>query len=64
MIWYILIILFIILLLWILFCQVISFMNSERNQSLLTFPWVFKGIVVPTEGLFYVRGLILLKERR
>jgi hypothetical protein len=58
MILYIVISFFIALLLWILFCPVIIFVNTVNNQYHLMLPGIFKAVVVPSPELFYVRGWI------
>jgi hypothetical protein len=59
MIWYILISLLLIFILWLLFVPLILYTNTERNRYLLTLPGIFKAVIVPEGGLFYIRVWIL-----
>ena len=59
MIWYILISLLLIFLLWLFLVPVILYTNTQRNRYLLTLPGIFRILVVPDNGLFYIRGWIL-----
>ena len=59
MIWYILISLLLIFLMWLLLVPVILYTNTQRNRYLLTLPGIFRVLVVPDNGLFYIRGWIL-----
>lgn len=59
MIWYIIISLLLIFLLWLLLVPVILYTNTQRNRYLLTLPGIFRVLVVPDNGLFYIRGWIL-----
>lgn len=59
MIWYILISLLLIFLLWLLLVPVILYTNTRRNRYLLTLPGIFRVLVVPDNGLFYIRAWIL-----
>ena len=56
MIWYIIISLLLIFLMWLLLVPVIIYTNTERNRYLLALPGIFKAVIVPENGLFYVRG--------
>jgi hypothetical protein len=58
MILYIVISFFTALLLWILFCPVTIFVNTDSNQYHLMLPGIFKAVVVPSSELFHVRGWI------
>lgn len=55
MMWYILISLLLIFLFWILLVPVILYTNTEQNQYLLTLPGIFRAMIVPDDGLFYIR---------
>ena len=55
MIWYFLISLLLIFLLWLLFVPVILYTNTDRDRYLLTLPGLFKAVIVPDGGLFYIR---------
>ena len=58
MIWYILILLFVLLLTWILLGPVILRVNTDLNQYQFMLPGVIKASVIPSQGLFYIRGWI------
>ena len=55
MIWYILISLLLVFLFWLLLVPVILYTNTDRNRYLLTLPGIFRAMVVPDDGLFYIR---------
>jgi len=59
MIWYILVILLLLFLLWLLFGPVILLANSAGNRYQLSLPGIFLAVLVPSDGLFHVRGRIL-----
>jgi hypothetical protein len=59
MIWFILIALLLVFFLWLLLVPVILYTDTERERYLLTLPGIFRAVVIPDTGLFYVRGWIL-----
>jgi hypothetical protein len=59
MIWFILISLLLIFFLWLLLVPVILYMDTDRERYLLTLPGIFRAVVVPDAGLFYIRGRVL-----
>jgi hypothetical protein len=58
MVGYILIILFLLLILWILLCPVILFLDTDRNRYFISLPGIFKLILIPSEELFRIRAWI------
>jgi hypothetical protein len=59
MFWYILISLLLVFLFWLLLVPVILYTNTDRNRYLLTLPGIFRALVVPDDGSFYIRCWIL-----
>lgn len=55
MIWYILISLLLVFLFWLLLVPVIIYTNTDRNRYLVSLPGIFRAIIVPDDGLFYIR---------
>jgi hypothetical protein len=57
MIWiFIIVFLFLTLLAWVLFGPIIIFINTGTSRYHLALPGVFKIAVVPSDGLFHIRG--------
>jgi len=59
MIWYVLLILIVLFLLWLLFGPVILLVNTTGQRYQLSLPGIFLAVLVPSDGLFHVRGRIL-----
>jgi hypothetical protein len=58
MFWYILIAVFLITLCWILLGPVIIFVDTGGNKYSVGLPGIFKASVVPSDGLFIIRGSV------
>lgn len=59
MIWYMLITLLLCFLMWLLFVPIILYTDTARNRYFLNLPGIFKAVLVPDGGLFFIRIWIL-----
>jgi hypothetical protein len=59
MFWLIPISIFLLLIVWILLVPVILFINTEKNRYAATLRGVFHVAVIPSDGLFLIKGWIL-----
>jgi hypothetical protein len=58
MVGYILIIVFLFLILWILLCPVILFLDTDRNRYFISLPGVFKVILITSGEIIRIRAWI------
>jgi hypothetical protein len=59
MIWYILLILGALFLVWLLAVPVMVSIDTSGHSYLMSLPGIFSARIVPTDGLFQIRGWIL-----